>query len=159
MTRELLAERFAFQAQIEQRNVPTYSLVVAKGGPKMQHTTGAEYHISRGKLSVDFQKVSMPVFAKFLSSNVRSDIGRMIFDKTGLTGEFDFKLEWAPLRAAANSDLPSIFGAIEQLGLKLEPDHGPVPFLIVEYAEHPTQLRPLDLSVCNLDKMALIVES
>jgi hypothetical protein len=44
MTRELLAERFAFQAQIEQRDVPTYSLVIAKavrryGTPPARNTT------------------------------------------------------------------------------------------------------------------------
>jgi uncharacterized protein (TIGR03435 family) len=88
-------------------------------------------------MSVDFQKVSMPALARFLSANVRSDIGRMVFDKTGLTGEFDFKLDWAPLRAA-NSDLPSIFGAIEQLGLKLQPDHGAVPFLAVAHVQTPS---------------------
>ncbi|HWD99949.1 MAG TPA: TIGR03435 family protein [Bryobacteraceae bacterium] len=139
MTRNLLAERFALTAHIQQRDVPAYSLLVAKNGPKIRRNTGAEYHIHRGKMSVDFQKVSMPALAKFLSANVRSDIGRMLFDKTDLPGEFDFKLEWAPLRAAANSDLPSIFGAVEQLGLKLPPEHGAARFLVVAHVKPPSE--------------------
>jgi uncharacterized protein (TIGR03435 family) len=104
----------------------------------VQRNAGAEYHISREKMSVGFQKVPMPALAKFLSANLRSDIGRMVFDKTGLPGEFDFKLDWAPLRPAANSDLPSIFGAIEQFGLKLQSDHGAVLFLVMEHVEPPS---------------------
>ena len=68
----------------------------------------------------------------------------MVLDRTGLTGNFDFELQWTPddLRGGAANpvgDSPSIFAALrEQLGLRLEPQRGPVEFLIVDSVERPT---------------------
>jgi uncharacterized protein (TIGR03435 family) len=70
-----------------------------------------------------------------------------VVDRTGLTGRFDLDLEWAqdeflsrggPDTAGpqANEAGPSIFTAIkEQLGLKLEPQKGPVEVLVIDRAE------------------------
>lgn len=58
---------------------------------------------------------------------------------TGISGEFDFNLRYAPLKQSGESDLPSIFTACEQqLGLKLQPDRGAVRFWIVVRAEPPS---------------------
>jgi len=81
-----------------------------------------------------------------------------VVDKTGLTGNYDFTLEWTPDEGAAPpsraSDAgqsalaappppdtgPSIFTAIqEQLGLKLEPSKGPVDVLIIDRLEKPSE--------------------
>jgi len=49
-------------------------------------------------------------------------------------------VSWAALKAAADSDLPSIFEAVQQqLGLKLEAGHGPVETLVVVRAERPPE--------------------
>ena len=64
--------------------------------------------------------------------------GRPVFDKTGLTGKYDYKLEYAPEDAQADPDssAPSIFTAVqEQLGLKLESAKGPVEILVIDHAE------------------------
>ena len=80
-------------------------------------------------------------------ANVLGSFGlsRMVLDRTGLTGGFDFELRWTPdtLRGAASSaqsnDAPSIFAALqEQLGLRLESQRGPVEFLVVDSIERPT---------------------
>ena len=64
--------------------------------------------------------------------------GRPVVDRTGLTGRFDFTLNWAP-EGSTDTDAPSIFTAVqEQLGLKLEPSRGPVDVLVVDSAERPT---------------------
>jgi Protein of unknown function (DUF3738) len=61
-----------------------------------------------------------------------------VVDQTGLTGAFDFKLDWtpAPRTAAAPADpLPglNIFEAVEtQLGLKLESRKLPLPVIVIE---------------------------
>jgi uncharacterized protein (TIGR03435 family) len=81
-------------------------------------------------------------------------IGRLVVDRTGLTGKFDMDMEWAPMtqfRQPGNLDppadfsdravnnLPTLFVALkEQLGLQLEPARGPVPSLIIERAERPS---------------------
>jgi len=72
---------------------------------------------------------------------------RMVVDRTGLTGKFDFELRWAPdgLRTSVGdaappaNDAPPIFIALqEQLGLKLEAQRGPVEFLVIDSVQHPT---------------------
>ena len=73
-------------------------------------------------------------------------LGRPVVDQTGITGEVDAHLTFAPEQAADPSlppsdvALPSIFTAIqEQLGLKLDSAKGPVEILVVDHAERPTE--------------------
>lgn len=82
--------------------------------------------------------------------------GRLVLDETGLKGHYDFTLEWtrersAPLpggntdpntddRPVLNVSGPSLFTAIqEQLGLKLEPQKGPVEVLVIDHIEKPSE--------------------
>jgi uncharacterized protein (TIGR03435 family) len=85
--------------------------------------------------------VTMDRLASVLS---QQGLGRVVLDNTGLTGRYDFKLTWASDSVAADPNStdtsgPSIFTAVsEQLGLKLEPQKGPVPVLIVDHIEVPS---------------------
>jgi uncharacterized protein (TIGR03435 family) len=66
-------------------------------------------------------------------------LGRVVINRTGLQGNFDLDLEFAP-DLATPSDSPSIFTAVEeQLGLKLESTKGPVDVLVVERVERPVE--------------------
>ena len=71
-------------------------------------------------------------------------VTRFVINRTGLEGRFDAQLRFAPEGfgpAAANrpDDAPSIFTAVqEQLGLKLEPAQGPVPFVVIDSIQPPT---------------------
>ncbi len=63
-------------------------------------------------------------------------------DETGLTGRYDFTLEWSnPLRAAdPDSMSPSIFTAMtEQLGLRLVPRRAPIEIIVIDAAQMPTE--------------------
>lgn len=69
--------------------------------------------------------------------------GRVVVDRTGLTGTFDFELRFArdnlQSPAGADSELPSVFTAVqEQLGLRLDSQRGPVEFLVIDSVEPPT---------------------
>ena len=77
------------------------------------------------------------------------DQGRLVFDKTGLSGRFAFVLEWTPEQLPTGTpppgippidpNGPSFFTALqEQLGLKLESAKGPVDVLIVDSVKRPT---------------------
>ena len=81
--------------------------------------------------------------------------GRLVFDKTGLTGNYDFTLTWTPEQIAnrppgapepqingvpIDPNGPSLFTAVqEQLGLKLDSQRGPVKVLVIDRVEHPTE--------------------
>ena len=84
----------------------------------------------------------MPSFVRSLSGLT----GRIVQDRTGLTGGFDFDLEFAPESGAASeSTAPaangaSLFTALEeQLGLKLRPARGQVQVVVIDRVEQPTE--------------------
>ena len=72
-----------------------------------------------------------------------------MIDRTGLTGRFDFTLEWmqdrqgqGPTGADVPPDLagPSFQDALrEQLGIKLQARKGPVSVLVIDRVEHPSE--------------------
>ncbi len=74
-------------------------------------------------------------------------LDRPVIDKTGLSGNFDFDLSWAPdetqfggrgATMPADPDSPDLFTAMrEQLGLDLRSMKGPVDVLVVDHAEKP----------------------
>jgi uncharacterized protein (TIGR03435 family) len=85
----------------------------------------------------------MATFAKgFLAGQTQHNVT----DQTGMAGEFDFTLDWTPDAGAGAADgdaavgqAPPFFLALqEQLGLKLEPQKGPVEVLVIERAEKPS---------------------
>jgi uncharacterized protein (TIGR03435 family) len=131
--------------------MPVYALVVAKHGSRLKESTGEGTGIRAGRGEISGGKVAIAVLARILSSRV----GRPILDRTGLKGNYDFKLEWTPdaaepmkggpgekAEAAPAADLsgPSIFTALqEQLGLKLEATKAPVDIIIIDRAEKPTE--------------------
>ncbi len=177
MLQALLADRFKLVLSHETKDLPIYALVVAKNGPKFKESTfkppvqlpdapaaapGKERPMQgegirlngRGELTVTY--VDLPMFANVLSRIV----GRIVVDKTGLPGKYDFTLKWTPdenqqammpggrgpgSEAAApppppDSSGPSIFTALqEQLGLKLESQKAPTDVLVIQQVEHPTE--------------------
>ena len=81
-------------------------------------------------------------------------VGRLVFDRTGLTGSFNFTLTWTPDQIPTGYDKkagalglppadpngPSIVTALqEQLGLKLDAQKGPVDTLFIDRVEHPVE--------------------
>jgi uncharacterized protein (TIGR03435 family) len=139
MLQALLADRFQLAVHRETQQVAGYVLGVAKTGPKM---TTAKPGQDGSSTSSDGRylkatNLTMEGLARRLSRN--QDIGKVVVDKTGLTGKFDFELEWAPAQAESD-DHPGIFTAIqEQLGLKLESAKVPVDAVIIDRAEKPSE--------------------
>ena len=73
-------------------------------------------------------------------------VGRLVLDRTGLNGGFDFDLEFAidsiagAQPSSTTGGAPSIFTALEeQLGLKLQAERGPVEVLVIDRMERPTE--------------------
>jgi uncharacterized protein (TIGR03435 family) len=100
------------------------------GGPSISFARGATRSMNARGVKIED-----------LVATLANVCGRPVFDKTGLTGKYDYKLEYAPEDAQADPDAsaPSIFTAVqEQLGLKLESAKGPVEILVIDHAEKPS---------------------
>lgn len=143
--RALLADRFALIVRRESAERPVYLLTAVKGGHKLRPAEAGN-GISRNRGTITGSAAPLELFVNLLSSIT----GRPVLNQTGLTGKFDFKLEWteemsgiadrdgAPAAADAGGG-PSLFSAMqEQLGLQLKAGKGNVPVVVVERVEKPS---------------------
>lgn len=175
MVQGLLADRFKLQVTHETKELPVYVLVVAKDGPKFHESTfkppppspdGAprppgpggpprQGIMMNGRGEVTVTCGDIPMFVNVVSHIV----GRVVVDKTGLTGKYDFALKWTPDESQgmmgapgagpgpggsapqpADPSGPSIFTALqEQLGLKLDSQKAPTDVLVIEHVERPSE--------------------
>jgi uncharacterized protein (TIGR03435 family) len=175
MVRELLSERFKLQTHNETREGTVYNLVLArkdgKLGPRLTSHTfdcagylaekGAKGEFVTATPFGDFPLCAPMIVANFVKASVRpisalaaalaTKVGRPVFDHTGLSGTYDFNLEWSPEQRVSPTTqdtagrIPqpeeglSLFTALEeQLGLKLESMKGPVDVLVIDHVERPT---------------------
>ena len=113
-------------------------LMLQAGGSKMKQTspdtTGGNANYASGKVTAHQISIAS------LAANLSFAVGRVVVNKTGLDGGYDFTLDYAPDGADPSDTRPSIFTALEeQLGLKLEPARGPVDVIVVDHIERPTE--------------------
>jgi bla regulator protein BlaR1 len=118
MLQALLADRFKLTLHRETKELPVYSLVIAKNGPKLQEAkaddtypngikgfdgrgTAGMMRMGRGELTG--QGLPMGSLVRLLTQQ----LGRTVLDKTGLTGKYDFTLKWTP----DESEAPMLKGA------------------------------------------------
>jgi uncharacterized protein (TIGR03435 family) len=145
MLRSLLEDRFKLQTHRETREVPVYTLTVAKTGLKLpgMHPEGCAVYgdkstlepcgaVSGNTARIDNDKMSMEWLTHVLSNY----LGQPVTDKTGFTGSFAVHLEFAPL-AGDDSPLPSLFTALQHQGLKLDAQKGPAEVFVIDHAEKP----------------------
>jgi uncharacterized protein (TIGR03435 family) len=82
-----------------------------------------------------------------LAGTLSNELMKPVTDATGLKSKYDFTLSFhaqellTPEPSAQESDLPTIFAAVQQqLGLKLEAKKGSVDFLVIDHVEKtPTE--------------------
>jgi uncharacterized protein (TIGR03435 family) len=142
--RNTLAERFGLRARLVAQEQPMYALVVARpgaSGPALRRVEGpcdpaqplrvCGFNFNGSRLASN--AASMPRLAQEL----RGLVERHVVDRTGLEGLYEITLQWSPDQQANG---PSLFTALqEQLGLKLEPQRGPVEVLVIDSVERPTE--------------------
>lgn len=176
MLQPLLAEHFKLAVHWEPRDMDVFALIVASPGrlgPRLQRNdacgdaVGTPGGFARAADGAPNEKgtcgilpggagrivargLDMPGLAAFLGTSP----GRMVIDRTGLTGRYDVDLTYTPSafsaealaqRAGATAPPgvdpagPPLLTAVqEQLGLKLEPARGPVNVLVIDRAEQLT---------------------
>ena len=153
MLQSLLEDRFKLVIRREIRELPIYELTVAKGGAKLRagarNTREPNSPPSRQRPSdcgfsvmdnntIKATQIDMERFIPMLTFWVK----RTVLDRTGFKGTFDVDLKWNPDDAAATptaDTAPSIFTAIQELGLKLESAKGPVGVLVVDSVQKPPE--------------------
>jgi uncharacterized protein (TIGR03435 family) len=176
MLRTLLAERFKLAMHKETRELPVYALVIARAdgklGPRLhQSSTDCQSLLTPrpggpppvapapgarplcglrgGPASLTAGGFPLSQLASALSQRLQ----RVVVDRTGLTGNFDFDLTFAPDQIPKelqgpdappsppiDPNAPSIFTALqEQLGLKLDSQKGPVEVSVIDRVERPTE--------------------
>ncbi len=164
MLRDLLATRFKMTIHRESKELPIYALLVARNGAKIKPqdgtstdaeqiagmqrdegkdgfpvlslpTAGLVIETRNGRARVTAKDVPIEKLADLLSGQV----GRPVFDRTGLAGNYSFVLYFTP--ESGEGAEPFVFTALQQqLGLRLEARKGPVELLVIDHAEKvPTE--------------------
>jgi len=146
----LLAERFQMRCHRETRQVTVYRLAAAKDGPKMTVVEdGGPNGGIRGRCG---QLTGTNCRMASLIYQLSRELGGVVEDQTGLSGRYNFQLEYAPVgscqQATAGSEnaseaaapgRPSIFAALQGIGLKLDTTKGPLEVIVVDRVERPSE--------------------
>jgi len=150
MLQALLADRFQLRVRREVKRVPVFNLVVARDGPKLKESAAdakESLRLRAGRLfRMSATHVTVAVLVEQLV-NSSHGVARPVFDRTGLTRFYDFEIEWAldnPGTFASDRSLldvagPSVFAAVQQLGLKLESSAAPLETFVIDHAEKPSE--------------------
>ena len=146
MLQKILVDRFHLKFHYETKELPVYTLVIGKDGIRMTEIQpeispngmkdAGRRHVGRGLI----QSFGQPM--KPLVNQLTIELRRVVVDRTGLKGFYNFTLRWAPDDGAppeGDVAAPSIFTAVqEQLGLKLESVKAPVQVLVIDNLERPS---------------------
>jgi uncharacterized protein (TIGR03435 family) len=145
MLQKLLEDRFKLQVHRESRPTQVYVLGLGKAGSKLETSVpnagrrpgcarivsgevGAAadcYNITTAQLAQQLQTLAPAYFRE-----------GPIVDRTGLTGAYDLRLEWMMLQQLdAGMSGPTMFNAVEKLGLNLEKKRESAEMLIVDRCE------------------------
>jgi uncharacterized protein (TIGR03435 family) len=140
MLQTLLKERFQLTAELESVARPIFALLIDKSGLKLQ-PYGRNVPVSPP--ANDGKILFMARHLPDLCERLGKVTGRPVIDQTGLDGDYMIVLTYLPF-GSMNSD-PSdsasdILAAVrDQLGLRLQSQHGPVEILkIGEIRKIPT---------------------
>jgi uncharacterized protein (TIGR03435 family) len=153
MIQKLLADRFGLKFHKDKKELSVYVLSVSKTGEKMTKNDSSPnglpglFFQGLGKLNV--RNALMSDFTGLMQSAV---LDRPVVDQTGLTGRFDFSLNWTPddsqfggmgAKVPPPTDTvdapPNLYTAIqEQIGLKLEATRAPADVMVIDNVQKPS---------------------
>jgi uncharacterized protein (TIGR03435 family) len=144
MLAKLLEERFQLKLHRTSKPMAGYALQVARGGPRLKRSTAEEqrdsFRLTASRLSG--QAISMRDFARFVGGK----LGLIAVDETGLSGLYDFDVEWRPPAGflpdvdPREAQRSTVLDAIQkQLGLKFVAKKVAVEVLIIDHAERPSE--------------------
>jgi bla regulator protein BlaR1 len=171
MMQSLLADRFNLAVHFETQTVPALAMVLAKSeklgaqlrphaeGPPCEAAPSSDKSVFPALCDVYSMVLQPNRLRRAGSRNTTMEalagavptfgsVSRPVVDRTGLTGTFDFTLEWSPESDSAALPAggaltepagPTFLEALnEQLGLKLDSIKAPIKALIADRVERPS---------------------
>ena len=170
LLRRVLADRFQLVARKDSRQLPVYRLLVARadrqlGDNLLQSPIDCENLVGRGPApgasdqptpTNRFGMTACGISANpghilisgwplsMLARQLATPLGRVVVDDTGLSGNWDLELRYAPeggrapAAGPAGSDVPLVTALQDQLGLKLEPARAGVDVILVDRIQRPS---------------------
>ncbi len=136
MEQSLLADRFALRVHFQPVEMPIYALELSKGAPgaAMKPASGDETtRIAVAGTRLTATAVMMSEFAQ--APQITGVAGRIVADRTGLTGRYDFTLDWTN----DGSESAGLISALrDQLGLRLVATKAMVETMVIDQAERPS---------------------
>ncbi len=139
MVQSLLADRFHLAIRREIREMTVFALVPEKSGSRLKEDTeGGGSRLNTDMESGKFVLTGTRISMDQLTGYIADKLGRVVLDKTGLKGAYNFTFQWDP-EQSANGEGPSMFAGLrEQMGLRLESAKAPVEVLVIEHVEKPS---------------------
>jgi uncharacterized protein (TIGR03435 family) len=158
MLRKLLNDRFNLRFHRGRQEFAVYSITVAKGGPKLNSSTAPPdepYNVTSTLFpaaSGGIDHARLPArnitIGQFASVLQRAILDRPVVDNSGLTGRYDFDLEWTPDESQFGGQLPpgppdsgkpGLFAALaQQVGLRIEATRSTIETLIIDRLDRPS---------------------
>jgi len=143
LLQKLLADRFQLKVERSTKELDQYSLIVGKNGSKLKEA-GAEGPRGLtpsprpdGGWTLTIRRSNLAG----LVNTIANFTGMPVKDETGLKGEYDFEVSFQHVQEDASENAatgPSLFEAVEKLGLKLVKTKGSQEVLTILHAEQPT---------------------
>ena len=175
MMQRLLEERFGLAVHTEPREMAVYALTLARGdgrlGPRIKPATvDCLALMTKAPGGVPVVAPQLPdgrpacgvrrdatgrvtaggtTMLMFATQVLTGQADRLVIDRTGLTGAYDFDYEFTPdlpgrgdgaASATAVAERPGLFTALEeQLGLKLQATRAPITVTVIDRVTPPTE--------------------
>jgi uncharacterized protein (TIGR03435 family) len=150
---KVLADRFKLTSHRETKELPVYELVVGKYGPRLREVPPDKVVPGNSRMIINepghlvAKQINLAALVRVLSYST----GKLVVDKTGLKGFYDFALDWKEnpeiagqpgIAGTGQGDSPTpdeiaalVAAVPEQLGLEMKTQTDPIETLIIDHAE------------------------
>jgi uncharacterized protein (TIGR03435 family) len=140
----LLADRFHLTFQHEQREMKALILTVTSSGPLLKPAAAPDappYHQNSANGTIA-KSMPIPEFANFIAGPLQMPV----VDETGLTGKYDFAIDFTPYLESGNNmstnrpDATALIKIVmhDQLGLNIEGRRAKVEVMVIDTVTRPS---------------------
>jgi uncharacterized protein (TIGR03435 family) len=154
LVQSVLADRFQLTFHHDQKELAVYAITIAKGGPKLTESIHKPTD-PQGFLYRNFGQLAVTnaTIKDFCDGMQGSALDKPVVDHTGLTGRYDFTLDWTPdetqflqfgprppAPATEDPNAPPVLNTAiqEQLGLKIDAIKAPADAFVIDHVEKPS---------------------